>query len=123
MDTDRWMNFTVYIKTDDIYERHWRICWNSTYELDRHCLKEKNKKMIGLMKDELVETIMTKSDRLRAKIYSYLIDNGSEDEKAIGTKMCVIKRKLKFESYNNCWKATGKFNKFSLSLNDDKRIQ
>ena len=98
------MNLTVYIETDDIYERNCRICWNSTDELDRYCLKEKNKKMIGLMKDELGETIMTKSVRLRAKIYSYLIDNGSEDKKAIGTKMCVIKRKL--ESYNNCLKAT-----------------
>ena len=62
--------------------------------------------MIGSMRDEWVETIMTKSVGLRAKIYSYLIDNGSEDEKAIDTKMCVIKRKLKFESYNNCLKAT-----------------
>ena len=39
---------------------------------------------------------------LRAKIYSYLIDDGSEDEKAKGTKKCVIKIKLKFEIYENC---------------------
>ena len=37
---------------------------------------------------------------LRAKIY--LIDDGSEDEKAKGTKKCVIKIKLKFEIYENC---------------------
>ena len=34
----------------------------------------------------------------RVKTYSYLIDDGSEDKKAKGTKMCVINRKLKFEN-------------------------
>ena len=34
---------------------------------------------------------------LKAKSYSYLIDEGSKDKKAKGTKKCVIKRKLKFE--------------------------
>ena len=34
----------------------------------------------------------------RAKTYSYLIDDGSEEKKAQGTKRCVIKRKLKFEN-------------------------
>ena len=32
------------------------------------------------MKDELGEKIMTKFVRLRAKTYSYLIDDGSEDK-------------------------------------------
>ena len=50
------------------------------------------------MKDELVGKIMTKSVGLRAKIYSYLIDNGSEDKKTKGTKKCAIKRKLKLEA-------------------------
>ena len=34
---------------------------------------------------------------LRAKTYSYLIIDGSEDKKAKGTKKCVIKRKPKLE--------------------------
>ena len=68
--------------------------------------KEKNKKVIGLMKDELGRKIMTKLVGLRAKIYSYLIDDGNEDRKAEGTKKCVIKRKLKFENYKNCLEAT-----------------
>ena len=34
---------------------------------------------------------MTKFVRLRAKIYSYLIDDGSEDKKAKYTKKCAIK--------------------------------
>ena len=33
---------------------------------------------------------MTKLFKLRAKYYSYLIDDGSQDKKAKGTKTCVI---------------------------------
>ena len=53
------------------------------------------------MKDELGGKIMTKFFGLRAKTYSYLIDDGSEDKKAKNTKKCVIKRILKFENYKN----------------------
>ena len=63
------------------------------------------------MKDELGGKIMTKFVGLRAKTYSYLIDDGSEDKKAKGTKKCVIKRKLKFENYKNCLEATQLENK------------
>ena len=38
---------------------------------------------------------------LRAKTYGYLKDNNDEDKKAKGTKMCVIKRKLKFQDHKN----------------------
>ena len=46
------------------------------------------------MKDELGRKVITKSVGLIAKTYSYLIDDGSEDKKAKGTKKCVIKRKF-----------------------------
>ena len=42
---------------------------------------------------------MKKFVGLRKKTYSYLIDAGSEDKKAKGTKKCIIRRKLKFENY------------------------
>ena len=60
MDTD---SFIVYIKTE------------------AHCLKQKIKKVIGLMKDELEGKIMTKFIGLRAESYSYLILDVSEDKK------------------------------------------
>ena len=50
--------------------------------------------------------MMTKFVGLRAKTHSYLIDDGSEDQKAKDTKKCVMKRKLKFENYKNCLEAT-----------------
>ena len=57
--------------------------------------------------------IITKFVGLRAKTYSYLIDNSSEDEKGKSTKKCVIKRKLNFENYKNCLKATQLENKIN----------
>ena len=103
MDTD---SFTVYTKTDDIYkyiagdiETRFDI---SNHELDGPLLKGKYKKVAGLRKVELGEKIMKEFVALRAKTYSYLIDDGREDSKAKGTKKCVIKRKLKFENYKSC---------------------
>ena len=46
------------------------------------------------MKDESGGKIMKKIVVLKAKIYSYLIDDGSEDTKVKGTKRCFIKRNL-----------------------------
>ena len=43
-------------------------------------------KVTGLIKDEFGGNIMTKIVGLRAKTCSYLIDNGSQDKKAKGTK-------------------------------------
>ena len=54
---------------------------------------------------------MTKICSLRAKRYSYLTDDGSEDKKAKGTKQYFINRKFKFEIYKNCLKATQLDNK------------
>ena len=63
------------------------------------------------MEDELGEKIMIKFVELRAKTYSYLIDDGSEDKKVKCTKWCVIKENLKFGNYKNCLEATQLENK------------
>ena len=49
---------------------------------------------------------MIKFVRLREKTYSYLVDDSSKNKKTKGTKKCVMKRKLKFESYKNYLEAT-----------------
>ena len=44
---------------------------------------------------------------------SYLIDAGSQDKKAKGTKKCLIKIKIKFENYKSCLEATQLDNKIN----------
>ena len=51
------------------------------------------KKVIGIMKDQLGGKIMTKFVGLRAKTYSYLTGDGSEDNKnKIHNKVCHNKK-------------------------------
>ena len=64
----------------------------------------KNKKVIGLMKDELGGKIMIEFVALRPKTYAYAIDFDKDNKvkKAKGTKRCVIKEKLKFNDCKKC---------------------
>ena len=113
----------------------------SNYGVDRPLPKGKNKKVIGLMKDELVGGIITEFVALRLKTYPYMTDEFIEMKKAKGTKKCVIKKMLKFEDYKKCLfdnepmlKSQQRFksknhevypeniNKIALNSNDDKRI-
>ena len=106
-----------------------------------HYLKEKNK-VIGLMIDELGGKIISEFAALSPKTYSYLMDDGGSNKKAKGAKKCVIKRRHKFNDYENCLlnneivlKSQQRFkserndvyneeiNKIVLSSNDDKRLQ
>ena len=99
-------NFIIHIETEDVYKDiandEEKRFDTSNYEVNRPLLKEKNKKVIGLMKDELGGKIMTEFVSLVPKTYSYLIDDDNTDKKAKGTKKCVIKRILKFNDYKNC---------------------
>ena len=138
-------SFIINIKTNDFYkdiasdvEKGFDT---SNYECNRPLPIGKNKKVIGLMKDELRGKIITEFVTLRPKTYSYSTDGGKEDQKAKGTKKCIIKRMIKFYDYKNCLLKnkvllksqqrliskkhvvyTEDINKMALSNNDDKRI-
>ena len=103
MDAD---SFIINIKTEDFYEDIpddvKKRFDKSNYEANRPLPTGKNKKVIGLMKDELGGMIMTEFAALRPKTYSYLMDDGNSDKKAKGTNKCVIKRVLKFNDYKDC---------------------
>ena len=103
MDTD---SFIMHIKTNDFYKDISSDVDNtfdtSNYEVKRPLLVGKNKKVIGLMKDELGGEIITEFIALRPKTYSYLIDNDKIDKKAKGTKKCVTKKMIKFDDYKKC---------------------
>ena len=104
MDTD---SFTIKVKTNDFYKDISNDVENrfdtSNYEVNRPLPTGKNKKIIGLMMDELGGKIMTEFVTLRPKTYSFLTDDSKEDEKAKGTKKCVIKKKIKFNDYKKCF--------------------
>ena len=92
IDTD---SFIMHIKTEDFYkdiaddvEKRFDT---SNYDVNRPLPSGKNKKVIGLMKDELGGKNMTEFVALRPKTYLYLTDDGGSDKKAKGTKKCVIK--------------------------------
>ena len=151
MDTD---SFIINIKTNDFYKdisnnvenrfdtSNYEVNTSETSALARRPLPTgKNKKIIGLMKDELGGKIITEFVTLRPKTYSFLTDDGKEDKKAKGTKKCIIKKKIKFNDYKKCLfsdelilKSQQRFiskkhdvytenvNKIALSNNDDKRI-
>ena len=138
MDTD---SFVVNIKTKDFYKD---IAENvkerfdtSNYIYDRPLPTGNNKKVIGLMKDELGGDIITEFVALRPKAYSYITNYFIEMKKAKGTKKCVVKKMLRFEDYKKCLFSNGKvqrfksenhevytenINKIALSCDDDKRI-
>ena len=99
-----------------------------------------NKKVIGLMKDELGGGIMTEFVALRPKMYAYKTGN-SESKKCKGIKKCVVKKTISFEDYKACLFSgetsytsqlmfrsskhevrTLELNKLALSRDDDKRI-
>ena len=142
MDTD---SFVMHIKTNDFHKDIGSDVENrfdtSNYEVNRSLPTGKNKKIIGLMKDELGGKIITEFVTLRPKTYSFLTDDGKEDKKAKGTKKCVIKKMIKFNDYKKCLLNdevmlqpqqrfiskkhdvyTENINKIALSNNDDKRI-
>ena len=61
-----------------------------------------NKKVIGLMKDELGGKIMTEFVALGPKLYSYRELDGSEDKKCKEIKKCIVKKTLTFEDCKTC---------------------
>ena len=74
----------------------------SNYEVYRPLPTGKNKKVIGLMKDELEGKVVTEFVALRPKTYSYLTDDCKEDKNAKGTRKFVVKKMIKFNDYKNC---------------------
>ena len=104
-------------KTNDIYKdiaENVETRFNtSNYEIECNSIaiplhKRKDEKVIRLMKDELEGKIITKFAGPRAKTYSYLIGDISENKKKNKRHKKVYKKKkqLKFENYKNCLEAT-----------------
>ena len=59
-----------------------------------------NKKVIGLMKDEMSGDVIEEFIALRPKLYSYRVGS-KEHKKCKGIKKNVVKKTLTFEDYKN----------------------
>ena len=101
MDTD---SLVYNIKTEEFYKDIAEDVENrfdtSGYEPDRPLPIGKNKKVIGLMKDELGGKVMKEFISLRPKMYSYRVEN-EEPKKCKGIKKCVVKKTICFEDYKD----------------------
>ena len=141
MDTD---SLIYNIKTEDFYkdiaddvEARFDT---SDYVPDRPLPVGLNKKVIGLVKDELGGEILREFVSLRPKTYSYRVGS-SEPKKCKGIKKCVVKCTISFDDYKRCLFSgershrsqllfrshkhevkTLEVNKLALSREDDKRI-
>ena len=99
-----------------------------------------NKKVLGMFKDEEAGKIIKEFVGLRAKLYSYKMDEGKENKRCKGIKKAVVEKSITHEDYKRCL-TTGKeqlrrqniirsyehvlyteeVNKIALSAADDKR--
>ena len=117
----------IYIKTKDIYEDIANDVENrfdaSNYDVSRPLPTRNNKKVIGLMKDELGGKIMTEFATLRPKTYSYLMDlNLMTIKIAYYTMKIILKSQQGYKSEaHNVY--TEEVNKIALISNDNKRLQ
>ena len=99
MDTNRFIINRTEDSHDDIINNVEKRFYTLNYEIKRLLPIGRNKKVIGLMKDELGGKTMAEFAALRPKIYSYLMEDVNSDKKAKGTKKCITKRALKFREY------------------------
>ena len=150
-------SFIMHIKTDDFYKDisadvdKWFDTSNFNKNDNRPLEIGKNKKVLGKFNDEIGGKIMTKFVALRAKTYSFLTDEYTNEDyeknrivnkKAKGIKKFVAKREILFNNdldplFKNkvLYRSQQRFrsdhhkvhteevNKIALSSNDDKRIQ
>ena len=103
MDTD---SFVINIFTEDFEDISNDVeRWFDTSNYDKKDKKplpiDMNKKVIGLFKNELGRKIMKDFCALRAKTYTYLMDDDNEKKKVKAIKKCVIKHRLVFENYKD----------------------
>ena len=77
--------------------------------MERPLTIDKNKKVIGMVKDELGGKIMAKIVVLTPKMYSYVTHDDHADKKAKVKKKCVIKREMKIQDYKECLENNKKY--------------
>ena len=99
-----------------------------------------NNKVLGMFKDEAAGKPINEFVGLRAKLYSYKMDEGKENKRCKGIKKAVVEKSIRHEDYKKCLETgkeqlrkqniirsyehvlyTEEINKIALSAADDKR--
>ena len=99
-----------------------------------------NKKVLGMFKDEAAGKIIKEFVGLRAKLYSFIMEDGKENKRCKGVKTQVVESSITHEDYKTCLRTgkeqlrkqniirsyehevfTEEVNKIALSATDDKR--
>ena len=99
-----------------------------------------NKKVLGMFKDEAAGKIIKEFVGLRAKLYSFIMEDGKENKRCKGVKKQVVESSITHEDYKTCLRTgkeqlrkqnilrsykhevyTEEVNKIALSSIDDKR--
>ena len=142
-DTD---SFLYEIQTEDFYKD---ISGDVNERFDTSEYPEKhpsgiptglNKKVLGKFKDEVAGKNIKEFVGLRAKLYSFIMDEGKENKRCKGIKREVVEEKITFEDFKRCLETgkeqlvkqniirsydhevyTEEVNKIALSAEDDKR--
>jgi hypothetical protein len=141
IDTD---SLILEIKTNDFYadiaaDTETRFD-TSDYSKDHPLYSSRNKKVIGMFKDEACGKQIEEFVGLRAKLYSFTV-SGEEHKKCKGVKKSVVEQTITHDDYKNCLSTeekqvrsmrfirshlhevyTEEVNKVALSADDDKRI-
>ena len=133
------------IKTEDFYDDIKNDIDSkfdtSDYPKDHSLYSTKNKKVIGMFKDEACGKQIEEFVGLRAKLYSYKMFEGDEHKKCKGVKKNVVKNTITHKDYKDCLFTkkeqlrkmnvirshlhemyTEEVNKVALSSDDDKRV-
>ena len=131
------------ITTDDVYkdmQEDLHLYDTSDYPTTHSLHSNKNKKIPGLMKDEMNGAIIEEFVGLRAKMYSVKLFGGKELKKAKGVPKMVVDKEIQHDNYKRSllqqWQTNARFNtiqskrhqlrllemkKKSLCPGDDKR--
>ena len=83
------------LKIDEFYD-------TSDYPVEHPLHSKKNAKTVGLFKDELNGVPIVEFVGLRAKMYSFLLPDGSSKQTAKGIKKAHMKKHVVHEQYRNC---------------------
>ena len=98
-DTD---SLLLEIKTEDVYKdmgENLDYYDTSDFSKDHPLHSQKNKKVLGKMKDECAGALISEAACLRSKMYSILLENEKNIKKAKGTTKSVTKKQITHENY------------------------